>query len=46
MEFARLAEKAIKEERLTAEECQAVLHAPDDEILVLLAAAYSVTFTS
>jgi biotin synthase len=45
MEFARLAEKAIKEERLTAEECQAVLHAPDDEILVLLAAAYSVRKT-
>jgi biotin synthase len=45
MEFANLAEKSIKEDRLTPEECRAVLYAPDEEVLALLSAAYSVRKT-
>ena len=45
MDFTSLAGKAIKEDRLTAEECRAVLYAPDEDILALLSAAYSVRKT-
>ena len=45
MDFTNLAGKAIEEERLTAEECRAVLDAPDEEVLPLLSAAYSVRKT-
>ena len=45
MGFTSLAKKAIKEDRLTAEECRAVLCAPDEDVLALLSAAYSVRKT-
>ncbi len=45
MDFTSLAGKAIKEDRLTAEECRAVLCAPDEDVLALLSAAYSVRKT-
>jgi len=45
MDFTGLAGKALKEDRLTAEECRAVLCAPDEDVLELLSAAYSVRQT-
>ena len=45
MDFTSLAAKAIEEDRLTAEECRAVLYAPDEDVLALLSAAYSVRKT-
>ena len=45
MEYQRLAERAISGEILTREEARAVLHAPDEEILEILGAAYRVRRT-
>ena len=45
MDFTSLAAKAIEEDRLTDEECRAVLCVPDEDVLALLSAAYSVRKT-
>src|SRR5258708_33745245 len=42
MSFSLFAEKSIANQSLTQDECMAVLHCPDEQILDLLAAAYQV----
>ena len=45
MDFTSIVEKALEEDRLTDEECRAVLCVPDEDVLALLSAAYSVRKT-
>ncbi|MCB0180891.1 MAG: biotin synthase BioB, partial [Anaerolineae bacterium] len=45
MNFHQLADKSIAGETLTRQECQDVLHCPDERILELLDAAYKVRRT-
>ena len=42
--YSDLAEKALRDEVLSRSECQAVLNAPDENLLGLLQAAFSVRF--
>ena len=42
MTYMTLADKALRDEPLTSEECHAVLTAPDEELLALLHAAFQV----
>lgn len=41
-EYIALAEKALRDESLTREECHSVLNAPNDDLLTLLQAAFQV----
>ncbi len=44
MKFQTLADKSIEGQTLSHEECQSILHCPDQRILELLDAAYQVRY--
>jgi biotin synthase len=44
MEFRLLADKSLRKQELSRDECQAILHCPDHTMLALLAATYQVRY--